>query len=50
MKVDRGTVVDKMRDLRTWRDWSPWLPHEPDARLTYSEDADREGGSPGTRP
>ncbi|MEY6432587.1 SRPBCC family protein [Thioalkalicoccus limnaeus] len=44
---DRQAIFDAVRNLKTWKDWSPWLLHEPNARLTYSEDPkpNREGGS-----
>ena len=45
MDVDRQTVFDKVRDLRSWKDWSPWLMHEPDTLLKFSDNASREGGS-----
>ena len=45
MSLDRQRVFDKVRDLTSWNEWSPWLMHEPDAKLTYSGNPDREGGS-----
>lgn len=31
-------------DLKSWPEWSPWLLHEPETRLTYSDDHRSEGG------
>ena len=31
-------------DLKSWPFWSPWLLHEPDARLTFSDDCQNEHG------
>lgn len=45
MAVDPQRVFDQVRDFRSWTEWSPWLIHEPDARLTYSDNAEGEGGS-----
>lgn len=45
MSPDRQRIFDKVRDLKSWGDWSPWLMHEPDAKLTFSDNPDREGGA-----
>ncbi len=44
MRCDRDKLFRKLCDFKSWPDWSPWLIHEPDARLTYSDNYTAEGG------
>jgi DNA gyrase inhibitor GyrI len=44
MEVNRKTVFDRVRNLKSWKAWSPWLIHEPETQLAYSDTPDQEGG------
>jgi hypothetical protein len=37
------TVIDKLKDFKSWAEWSPWIIHEPDTKLEFSEHYNREG-------
>ncbi len=38
-------IFDKICDFKTWNEWSPWLIHEPETKIVYSRDFQKEGGS-----
>jgi effector-binding domain-containing protein len=51
--IERSTVIEKpakvvfqkIRDLKTWNSWSPWVLHEPDIKMEFSKNSEKEGGS-----
>ncbi len=38
------SVFATILDFKSWPEWSPWLMHEPEAKLTYSENYQAENG------
>ena len=38
------SVFATILDFKFWPEWSPWLMHEPEAKLTYSENYQAENG------
>ncbi|MCB1877783.1 MAG: SRPBCC family protein [Chromatiales bacterium] len=44
MDIPADRAYDEVRDYRNWPHWSPWLIHEPDAKLTFSDEPDKAAG------
>lgn len=41
---DAKTIFNKIIDFKSWQGWLPWLIHEPDTKIEYSKDYDKENG------
>jgi hypothetical protein len=38
------SVFATIVDFKSWPEWSPWLMHEPETKITYSENYAEENG------